>query len=186
MVHFTSLWLPILLSAAAVFVASSIIHMFLPYHKSDYTKVPSEGAVMDALRRFNIPPGDYMMPRPDSTAHMKDPAFIDSLNKGPVAMMTVMPNGPMSTGMSMGLWFVYCLVISFIAAHAAGAILPEGSEYLKVWHTVALTAFAAYGMGSWPNSIWYRRKWSTTIKSTIDGLIYAVLTAGIIASMWPK
>jgi len=33
MVPLTSLWAPILLSAVIVFVASSIMHMVLPFHR---------------------------------------------------------------------------------------------------------------------------------------------------------
>ena len=36
MIPLTTLWLPILLSAVIVFFASSIMHMVLSYHKSDY------------------------------------------------------------------------------------------------------------------------------------------------------
>jgi hypothetical protein len=42
MVSIPSLWLPILVSAIIVFLASWILHMFLPYHRSDFQKVPSE------------------------------------------------------------------------------------------------------------------------------------------------
>ncbi len=59
-----SLWAPILLSAVAVFIASSLIHMVLGYHKHDYAAIPSEDAVMEALRKFNIPRGDYIVPHP--------------------------------------------------------------------------------------------------------------------------
>jgi len=45
-----TLWLPILLSSVFVFVASSVIHMLLPWHKGDYSSVPNEERVMDALR----------------------------------------------------------------------------------------------------------------------------------------
>ena len=36
MVGLAALWLPILLSAVIVFVASSLIHMVSGWHKSDY------------------------------------------------------------------------------------------------------------------------------------------------------
>jgi hypothetical protein len=62
MVTILSLWLPILLSAVFVFIVSSILHMFLRYHESDFKKVPSEDEVQESLRKFNIPPGDYMLP----------------------------------------------------------------------------------------------------------------------------
>ena len=50
MVPITALWLPILLSAVIVFVASSIIHMLLPIHKSDYRQLPEEDRVLGTLR----------------------------------------------------------------------------------------------------------------------------------------
>jgi len=40
MIPLTALWLPILLSAVIVFVASFIMHMLLPYHRSDYKPLP--------------------------------------------------------------------------------------------------------------------------------------------------
>jgi len=42
MAFLTALWLPILLSAVIVFVASSIMHMVLPYHRNDYGQLPDE------------------------------------------------------------------------------------------------------------------------------------------------
>jgi len=42
MVSIISLWLPILLSAVAVFLVSSVIHMVFQYHKTDFKKIPSE------------------------------------------------------------------------------------------------------------------------------------------------
>ena len=70
-VPLTSLWIPVLLSAVVVFLASSIVHMLLTYHRTDFGKLPSEAEVSDALRRFNLPPGDYIMPHCSSPAEMK-------------------------------------------------------------------------------------------------------------------
>jgi hypothetical protein len=104
------LWLPIVAAAVIVFVASSIIHMVSPWHKSDYPKVPNEDKVMDALRPFAIPPGDYMIPRPASQKDMQSPEFADKLKKGPVMIVTVLPNGPRGMGKYLGQWFLYCVV----------------------------------------------------------------------------
>ena len=68
MVSLAALWLPILAAAVLVFLASSLIHMVLPYHRTDYGKVASEDKVMDALRPFGIAPGDYMIPNSGSPA----------------------------------------------------------------------------------------------------------------------
>ena len=57
MVSLAALWLPIVVSAVIVFLASWIVHMFLPYHHSDFAKLPQEDAVLDALRTLNVPAG---------------------------------------------------------------------------------------------------------------------------------
>jgi hypothetical protein len=185
MTGLSALWVPILLSAVIVFVASSIIHMALPWHKSDYAKVPNEDRVRDALRPLAVPPGDYMIPRPRSMQDMKSKEFIEKLNQGPVMVVTVMPNGPGSMGKNLILWFLYCVVVSTFAAYVAGSALPPGAPYLRVFQLAGVTAFAGYALALWQMSIWYRRDWSTTIKSTVDGLIYTLLTAGTFGWLWP-
>ena len=50
MVSAFSLWLPILLSAVFVFIASSIIHMALGYHAGDVQAVPNEEAARACIR----------------------------------------------------------------------------------------------------------------------------------------
>jgi hypothetical protein len=185
MVPIVSLWLPILLSAVFVFVASSVIHMLLPIHSGDYRKLPSEDATMEALRKFNIPPGDYMMPRAGSMKDMGDPGFIAKMTKGPVAMMTVMPSGRPSMGPQLACWFVYCAVVGLFAAYIAGRALGPGAHYLAVFRFAGATAFIGYSLALWQQTIWYRRSWVTTLKSTIDGLIYGLLTGGTFGWLWP-
>src|SRR3989454_76699 len=72
--------------------------MFTGWHKGDYLKVPNEDRVMDTLRPLAIPPGDYMMPRPESTEQMRSPAFVEKFKRGPVMMFTVMPGASMAMG----------------------------------------------------------------------------------------
>jgi len=186
MTALSSLWLPILLSAVLVFVASSILHMLLPWHKSDYPKVPDEDRVREGLRAFAIPPGDYMLPRPASMEEMKSPAFQEKMKQGPVAILTVMPNGPGSMGKPLALWFVYCAVVGFFAAYVVSRALPRGAPYLQVFQLVAVTAFIGYSLALWQMSIWYRRSWTTTIKASVDGAVYALLSAGAFAWLWPR
>ena len=185
MTGLSSLWLPILLSAVIVFLASSVIHMMLPWHKSDYPKMPNEDKVMDALRPLAIPPGDYMIPRPSSTQEMRTPEFLEKMKKGPVVVMTVLPNGPMGMGKNLTQWFLYSVVVGVFGAYVAGRALPPGAAYLSVFRFVGVTAFLAYAAALWQMSIWYRRAWITTIKATVDGLIYGLLTAGTFGWLWP-
>jgi hypothetical protein len=187
MVSVMSLWLPILLSAVVVFVASSVIHMVLPFHRSDYTKLPDEDGVMAALRKVAAGPGDYVFPKPDSMKAMKDPAFLEKWRQGPVGMMTIMKKSATpSMGKPLGLWFLFCVAVSVFAACIAGAALAPGAPFASVFHFAAITAFAGYALGLWQNTIWYGRSWTTTLKSNIDGLIYALLTGGVFGWLWPK
>lgn len=181
-----TLWLPILVSAVIVYIVSTIIHMALPvWHKNDFLKLPDEDKVMDALRPFAIPPGDYGMPKPDSMQQMKTPEYQQKRTRGPVIIMTVLPSGPATMGKSLALWFLFCVVVSFFCAYVASSALPPGTAYPKVFQLAGTTAFIGYALAIWPFSIWYGHKWSTTIRSTIDGFIYALFTAGTFGWLWP-
>lgn len=186
MTPLTALWLPILISAIFVFIASSIIHMLPLWHEGDYPGLPDEDNLADALRPLNLPPGDYMLPRAKNMAEMKSPAFTDRMKRGPVLLMTVMPNGPMAMGKQLSLWFIHLLVVSTFAAYIAGRALGPGTDYLEVFRFVGATAFIAYSTALWHMSIWYRRSWGQTFRETFDGLIYGLLTAGVFGWLWPS
>jgi hypothetical protein len=181
----TALWIPILVAAVLVFVVSSIIHTLSPWHKNDYPRVPDEDRVRDALRPFAIPPGDYMVPR-GYGKEMQSPEFIEKLKQGPVLMLQVLPNGPFAMGKSLVLWFLYAIVVGVFAGYLAGRALPPAAEYLEVFRFVGTAAFLGYALALWQMSIWYQRTWSLTFKATIDGLLYALLTAGSFGWLWPS
>jgi uncharacterized membrane protein YidH (DUF202 family) len=180
-----SLWLPILLSAVFVFVLSSIIHMVMPWHKNDFQKLPDEDKVRAALKPFDVPPGDYMVPMCEG-GNYKSPEYQAKLNEGPNWIVTALPKGCGSMGLTFVQWFVYLLAIGFFAAYIASRALPADTHYLGVFRIVGAVTFLAHAAAQWPQSIWYRRKWSTTVKCTFDGLLYALTTAGTFAWLWPR
>lgn len=61
MVALTALWLPILLSAVLVFIASSILHMVFPIHRRDFKKVPGEDKLLEVLRESKVTPGNMAL-----------------------------------------------------------------------------------------------------------------------------
>lgn len=185
MVQIAALWLPILLSAVIVFVASSIIHMMLPYHRTDFGTIPDEGRVTEELRKFNLPPGDYLMPRAGSMKEMGSPEFIKKMKKGPVLLMTVMKSGPPSMTGNLVMWFVYLIVVGVFAAYIAGRALGPGAHYLAVFRFAGCTAFVGYSLALWQDVIWYKRSWRTVLKSTLDGFLYGLLTGGTFGWLWP-
>lgn len=186
MVPVTSLWIPILVSAVIVFVVSSIIHMLLPYHRSDYVKIEAEDQLLQAVRDLKIPPGDYVAPHAGSPEKMKDPAFLEKVSKGPLLILTVAPGRTMSMTNELVLWFLYAVVVSVFAAYIAGRALGPGAHYLAVFRFVGASAFMGYALALAQGSIWFRKKWSATLKSAFDGLVYALLTAGAFGWLWPR
>ncbi|MGP8033324.1 MAG: hypothetical protein ACLPQ6_04185 [Steroidobacteraceae bacterium] len=186
MVTLTALWLPILIASVIVFAASSVIHMAPLWHKSDFPTMPREAEVLAALRPFAIPPGDYFLPRPAGRDEMRSPEFQEKLKQGPVAVMTVMPNGMFRMGSKLGQWFVFLLLVSFFTAYVTGRSLGVGSSYLRVFQIAGATAFIGYSLALCELSIWYSRSWRLTLKGAVDGLIYASLTAGTFGWLWPR
>jgi hypothetical protein len=184
MVPLTALWLPILLSAVIVFFASSIIHMMLPYHRSDYRQLPDEEKLLAALRATGIQRGMYNFPF-CTHKELKSPAVQEKFKQGPVGHMTIFNPGPIAMGKFLGLWFIYCLIISFFTAYLTGWTMAPGSDYLAVFRVAGTAAFMAYGVGILSNGIWKGQPWSITLKETFDGLIYGLLTAGTFGWRWP-
>ena len=184
MVAISELWLPILLAAAVVFIVSSVIHMFLGYHKNDMGAVPNEDATMDALRGLNIPYGEYMVPKPYSMEQMRSPEFKAKFERGPVVLLNVV-NARLAMGKNLAQWFVYLLVVGFCCAYIAGRELAHGAPYLTVFRLVGFSAFMAYALALPQASIWYHHSWRTTLISMFDGLVFAALTGGVFGWLWP-
>jgi hypothetical protein len=167
MIELTSLWLPILLSAVFVWIASAIIWMLLPYHKSDFKGLPDEEAARNALKPQDIKPGQYNIPNVKSHSECKNPDVIKKFEEGPVGYLTILPKGMPSMGKNIVLSFIFYV-----------------AEYLTVFRVTGTVAFLAYGTAVIPDSIWFGRPWSITFKHLFDALIYALLTAGSFSWLW--
>ena len=185
MVGLSALWLPIVVSAVAVFIVSAIVHMALPYHKSDYGKLPKEDDVRAAMRAAGVAPGTYMFPRCESMKELDTPATKAKFEQGPVGILTVLPSGVPKMGKSLVQWFVYTLVIGIFAAYLASRTLAPGTHYLQVFRVVGCSAFLAYAGAHGADPIWRGARWSTTLKNLFDGLLYGLVTAGVFGWLWP-
>ena len=119
-------------------------------------------------------------------AVVRSPEFIEKSEKGPIAFMTVFPNGRPSMGGSLAMWFVYSIIVGILSVYIAGRVLGPSAEYLSVFRFVGCMAFVGYSLALLQNSIWYKRNWSATLKSVFDGLVYAVFTAGAFGWLWPS
>jgi hypothetical protein len=182
---FGSLWLPVVVSTAAVFFVSSFLHMVLKYHRADYKKLPDEGAVGDAMRKHPGSPGQYLIPHVVDPSAMKDPAVRKRYDDGPVALITWFPNGPPAMGKTLPQWFALAFVISFTAAYIARLTLAPGADGMLVLRLTATVAFAGYGYGYISESIWKGAPWANTLRGLVDSLIYAVVTGVLFMVLWP-
>jgi hypothetical protein len=186
MVPLGALWLPILLSAVLVFVLSSIIHMVLKYHNSDYHQLPNEDAVRAALRSGNPAPGQYVVPYCSDMKQMAAPEMKQKYVEGPVGVLFLKRPGPVSMGAPLAQWFVFNLIVSVFVAYIASHVLDAGTPYLAVFRVVGATAFLAYAAGNIPNAIWMGKPWGVAFKESIDGLLYGLVTAGAFGWLWPR
>jgi hypothetical protein len=186
MVYVTDLWLPIVLSAVAVFVVSFVVHMMLPYHKSDYKKLPNEDIVTEALRKAAPAPGTYFFPHCGSHKEMNSPEVVEKFKRGPVGLMTVMPSGMPVLAKHLIQWFLYSLAVSVFVAYLTGRTVAPGAEYLAVFRVAGTAGFLAYAVGHVHASIWKGEAWGTTLKFLFDGLLYGLFTAGVFGWLWPR
>jgi hypothetical protein len=184
MVPLSALCVPIVLSAVIAFIASSVMHMVLPYHQSDYRPLPDEDKLLAALRAVGLWPGLYHFPH-CTHKDMKSPAVQEKFKQGPVGSLTIFPSGPPALPKFLAMWFVYCLMINLFVAYLTAHTVAPGTPYLGVLRVAGTSAFLAYGLGNLSNGIWKGQPWSMTIKESFDGLIYALLTAGTFGWLWP-
>lgn len=178
----SALWMPILVSAALVFVASFLTHMVLPHHKSEFGKLPDEDAALSTLA--GVPAGGYMFPCASSPKDMNTPEFKAKCEKGPNGILVVWP-GVVNMGQNLLMTFLfYILVGVFVAYISWHAFVGDSTVYLDRFRIAGATAFAAHGLGWMSFVIWFRANkfWP----NFVDSVLYALLTAGTFAWLWPK
>jgi hypothetical protein len=185
MVALTSLLLPILASAIIVFVASSIIHMALKYHASDYRPLPEEDKLLAGLRPAGLTPGLYHFPF-CTHKDMNTPAIQEKYKQGPVGFLTIYPSAPPALPKFLGQWFAYTLLVGIFVGYLTGRTVLPGTNYLGVFRVAGTAAFLTYALGPLVNGIWKGQPWSMVFKESFDGLVYSLLTAGTFGWLWPR
>lgn len=182
-VSLMSLWLPILLAAVVVFIASSLIWMVLKYHDSEWKKLPDEEAARSALGGASV--GQYSVPNAASLEERNTPEWKQKYEEGPAAMLVIVPHGTLDMSKQLMQWFVYCLLVSAMVAYITSIALSAGADYLKVFRIAGTAAVLCYAGGMPMKSIWFGQPWSATAKDVLDGLLYGLLTAGVFGWLWP-
>lgn len=178
------LWLPILLSAVAVWVLSAILGMALPHHKQDFIGLPDEDGFSDFLRRSGIPPGNYLFPDFRDREAMKSEKVSKALEAGPVGHLSVW-QPPLTMGGKLAATLIVYLVVSTVIAYLAAVTLPKPAEFARVFQVVGTAGILAYCFAFLPNHIWFGAYRRTIIASILDGIVYGAITGAIFAWRWP-
>jgi hypothetical protein len=185
-ISLAQLWLPVVLAAVLIFVASSLIHMVFKWHNREYRPLSNEEAVRAAIRAGAPAPGQYALPHVVDMKDMKLPQVQQKFSEGPVAFLTVRPSGAIKMGKPLVLWFVYTLVVTLIAAYVAAKSLPAQASAAQILRVTSLIPFLAYVGGSIQHGIWMGKPWSSVAKEVLDGAIYAAITSLTLLSLWPR
>ena len=186
MVTLAALWLPIVLSAVACFIAGAILWTVLPHHRSDWSRLPDEDSALDALRAQGVTPGMYMIPHAATQAAQQDPAWVENVNKGPTGWVVIIDQSHFkSMGPTLAKNFAYLLLMGVMVAYVGHAALPVGTHYLKVFQVIGTTAIIGHAMGAFPKAIFWGQSWPVAMKEMFDGVVYGLLTAGVFGWLWP-
>lgn len=187
------LWLPILLSAVAVWILSTISTSALPHHKRDFIALPDppgppatgEDAFIDDLRRRAIPPGNYLFPDFRSREQMNSPKVQKALNQGPVGHL-ILWKTPLTMGDKMLATLLVYLVVSTLIAYLTRVALPGPAPFAKVFQVAATAGILAYCFSFLPAALWWGAYKRSIAANLLDGLLFGILTGALFAWRWPQ
>jgi len=177
------LWLPILLSAGVVWIASAIVWMALPHHKRDFINLPNEDAFSEFLHKSGIPPGNYVFPDFRGREAMKNERICKQLEKGPVGHLSIWPT-PLTMGGKLIATFLVYLAISTLIAYLTRVALPGAAPFARVFQIAGTAGVLAYCFSFIPTGVWFGAYRRTLIASFIDGIAFGCITGAIFAWFW--
>ena len=186
------LWLPIVLSAAAVWIVSTIFGMPFLHHKNDFIGLPAaqEDALMASLRSSGIKAGNYLFPDFRTREAMESDKVKKALEHGPVGHLSVWPT-PLTMGGKLAATFVVYLVVSTLIAYLTRVALPSlppaaaPHSFARIFQIAATAGILAYCFSSIPGAIWWGSYRRTIVANFTDGVIYGAMTGAIFAWRWP-
>lgn len=177
------IWLAVIVAAALVFVASSLIHMVFKWHNADFLKLGNEDEVRDAIGRTRPAPGQYVVPHCVDMKDLQSPDMQKKFVDGPVGFVIVRPSGLPKMGGHLARWFALNLLVAATAACIVAVVPGAGSH--RIFHVAALITFIAYAGGAVSDGIWKGEPWKSVAKDLLDALIYGVVSGIAFAWLWP-
>ena len=181
------LWMQILVSSAICLAISVITWRFIPLHRGEYRRLPTEALVLDAMRKDMPPPGAYSFPfrgfADDSETRIDVAA---NLERGPVGYLVIGPNGAPNILSRLIQHFVFYAIVAYLTSYIiTHAGLKDGAPFLSVFRLACTVATMALVLGSVPLSIWFYRPWKSFVLQSVDGLACGAAIGATFAWFWP-
>jgi hypothetical protein len=170
------IWLPVIVTAVAVFIASSLIHMVFKWHNRDYRKLPNEDEVRTAIRDGSPAPGLYVLPYCADMKQMQNEEMQKKYRDGPVGFVTLRKNGGLTMGGPLVQWFTFNLVVAMLAGDIALQTYGIQGNPLITAQMVGILSFLTYAGSNVQAGIWMGKPWPAVLKDVLDGLIYAAVS----------
>lgn len=192
MVTLSSLWFAIALTSVVIFFASAIMWMLLPHHKKDILfintndadkEADKEAAYIKCMNALDLKPGMYMYPGCDAKDYKTDEGK-KRYSTGPWGTLTVFP-GKSNFPMNLLKTFITFGVITIFVAYITGLSVGPGADYMQVFRVAGATAMLGHCMGGLTSDFFMGKPSRLIITEMMDKVVYALITAGMFASMWP-
>ncbi|MFG0329937.1 MAG: hypothetical protein ACF8PN_08570 [Phycisphaerales bacterium] len=178
------LWLPILVSAVAIFILSFVAWVVMPHHKTEWVKLPDEERFKEAIRGMNIPPGNYIFPGCAKGEDMNSEAFKERYSAGPWGTLMVWRGQP-SMGRNLALSFLVYFIISVFVGYVGVLGAEPGMGFSEVFQITGTAAIMAYTFGALPGMIWFGATAKSFINHFADCIVYGAVTGAIFGWLWP-
>ena len=179
------LWIPIVVSAVVVLVASFVSQLIIGRYAAEWKELPEEEATIEHLQKSGIGPGQYLFPgrSPKSSQDLEETRQ-QRMNSGPWGTVNIWARQP-SMGRNLLQSFVFYLVTSFFVAYLATLALEPGAEFSPVFQVTGTAAILAYAFGGIPNAIWFGSHLRSALMDVINGIVHGLLTGTIFGMLWP-
>ena len=179
-------WMPILASAAAVWVASAIAWMAINHHADDMKSLTpdAESKLSNLVKAHNIAPGVYGYPD-FKKCKGQSPEERKAAMKEPMGILRVWK--PINMSRPMILSFLFYIFIGVLIAYLGTAAgIPAVGPFSHAFRVFGTAGVLAHACGGVVCNMWFQESRRAMILNFVDGVVYGLITGAVFAALWSK
>lgn len=182
------LWLPILIASTAALAIYVFAWYVFPFHAREHHRLPTEPAMLEALRREMPPPGIYSFPYRGLRGMSAERAdVVANLQRGPVGYLIIGKPGAQSIVAPLLQHFFFLLLVVTLSAYIAiVAGFKDGTPFIRVFRLISTVSTMSLVLGTTPLSIWFSRPWKSWALQCVEGLACGLATGATFGWLWPQ